>query len=83
MTPPAPGFESEPVIRASGGLEGTAFLVTGGGSGIGRACAAALSMPLSTTLIPVRTTLISATLDSTSRTSFSLALLRGRWSERC
>ena len=28
---------------ATGGLEGKAFLVTGGGSGIGRACAAALA----------------------------------------
>ncbi len=33
----------EDVIRASGGLEGKAFLVTGGGTGIGRACAAALA----------------------------------------
>ena len=40
MTPPV---EAEPVTRASGGLEGTAFLVTGGGTGIGRACAAALA----------------------------------------
>ena len=39
MAPPTP----EPTIRTSGGLEGTAFLVTGGGSGIGRACAAALA----------------------------------------
>ncbi len=34
---------SEPVLRASGGLEGLAYLVTGGGTGIGRACAAALA----------------------------------------
>lgn len=40
MTPPV---EAEPVTRASGGLEDTAFLITGGGSGIGRACAAALA----------------------------------------
>jgi 7-alpha-hydroxysteroid dehydrogenase len=33
----------EEVIRATGGLEGKAYLVTGGGTGIGRACAAALS----------------------------------------
>lgn len=33
----------EQVIRSTGGLEGKAFLVTGGGSGIGRACAAALA----------------------------------------
>ena len=38
-----PPVEAEPVARASGGLEGTAFLVTGGGTGIGRACAAALA----------------------------------------
>ena len=36
----APG---EPVLRTSGGLEGLAYLVTGGGTGIGRACAAALA----------------------------------------
>ena len=34
---------AEKVIRSTGGLEGRAFLVTGGGSGIGRACAAALA----------------------------------------
>ena len=34
---------TEQVIRATGGLEGKAFLVTGGGTGIGRACAAALA----------------------------------------
>jgi NAD(P)-dependent dehydrogenase (short-subunit alcohol dehydrogenase family) len=33
----------EKVIRSTGGLEGKAFLVTGGGTGIGRACAAALA----------------------------------------
>ena len=38
-----PPVEAEPVARASGGLEGTAFLITGGGTGIGRACAAALA----------------------------------------
>ena len=38
-----PPVEAEPVIRTSGGLEGMAFLVTGGGTGIGRACAAALA----------------------------------------
>ena len=38
-----PPVEAEPVARVSGGLEGTAFLVTGGGTGIGRACAAALA----------------------------------------
>lgn len=38
-----PPVEAEPVARASGGLERTAFLVTGGGTGIGRACAAALA----------------------------------------
>ena len=34
---------AEQVLRTSGGLEGSAFLVTGGGTGIGRACAAALA----------------------------------------
>lgn len=34
---------AEQVTRSTGGLEGKAFLVTGGGSGIGRACAAALA----------------------------------------
>ena len=34
---------AEKVLRSTGGLEGKAFLVTGGGSGIGRACAAALA----------------------------------------
>jgi len=33
----------EEVIRSTGGLEGKAYLVTGGGTGIGRACAAALA----------------------------------------
>lgn len=33
----------EDVIRSTGGLEGKAYLVTGGGTGIGRACAAALA----------------------------------------
>ncbi|MFP6660163.1 MAG: SDR family NAD(P)-dependent oxidoreductase, partial [Myxococcota bacterium] len=41
-TPHAPeGIE--PLTSSSGGLEGRAYLVTGGGSGIGRACAAALA----------------------------------------
>ena len=31
------------IIRSTGGLEGKAYLVTGGGTGIGRACAAALA----------------------------------------
>ena len=38
-----PPVEAETVTRASGGLEGQAFLITGGGTGIGRACAAALA----------------------------------------
>jgi len=39
------GESAEMTVRTapSGGLEGTAFLVTGGGSGIGRACAARLA----------------------------------------